>query len=278
MSIMPTKSPSSVKYENNPFFVAATGLTLLFDLARGVLIFLAALAFANMFVSYATPDYSQETDRAESINHFTELTGNWLFSDWLLAGFAVFIVIFAILMVSALFGGVSAYTSAQLARGKKANLVEAFHVAFDNLWSFLWLQVIVGVKLLLWTLLFVLPGVYMAFRYSLAQVAFFDEKKNLRGNAAIKESLRLTKGAWVTTFASNFLFNALTFGGFVGVISTGVNAVLYRQFDHLSVKPKPAAHWLSWLTIALPVSFFVLIFLFLIALVIGIAIAGPTAP
>ena len=227
---MPTKTQakksSSVKYENNPFFVAANVLTLLFDMARGVLIFLGVLSLLSMTFNSYKPDFSQNTSWQSATHQFTQVTSNWALSDWLLAGFAIFIVTFAVAMVSALFNGVSAYTSAQLVRGKKVGLVEAFRVSFEHLWSFLWLQIIISVKLLLWTLLFVIPGIYMAFRYTLAQTAFFDEKKNLRGNAAIAESLRLTRGAWVTTFASNMLFNALTFGGFTCIISAGVNAVL----------------------------------------------------
>jgi hypothetical protein len=277
MGIMPKKTTPSVKYENNPFFVAANGLTLLFDMARGVLIFLFILSIVSFGSNSVKPDFSQNSSISSITHQISQTTRDWAVSDWILASFAVFIVAFAVIMVSALFNGVSAYASARLARGKKVAIAEAFRVAFEHLWSFLWLQIIISVKLLLWTLLLVLPGVYMSFRYSLAQTAFFDEKKSLRGNAAIAESLRLTRGAWVTTFASNMLFNGLTFGGFVGVISVGVNAVLYQQFDNLGKKPKPAPHWLSWVTVAVPIAVILLATAFVISLVIGIVVAGPSS-
>lgn len=278
MGIMPSKTTPKAKYENNPFFVAANGLTLMFDMARGVLIFLVVLSFLSFGFDSSKPDLSQTNSWQSTVNQIAHTTSDWQPSDWALAGFAVIIVAFAVIMVSALFSGVSSYTSAQLARGKKVNFAEAFRVAFEHLWSFLWLHVIISVKLFLWTLLFILPGIYFAFRYSLAQTAFFDERKNLRGNAAIAESLRLTQGAWVTTFASNMLFNGLTFGGFIGVISVGVNAVLYRQFDALGKKPKPAPHWLSWVTVAIPIAVVLLVIAFVISLVIGIVVAGPSVP
>lgn len=276
---MPGKSTTkansaSTKYENNPFFIAANGLTLLFDLARGVLIFLFILALINMVTGIKTPDFSKESDRNSSTQQMAQLTSGWLPSDWALAIGAAGIVLFAVVMITALFNGVSAYTSYQLSKGERVELGEAFHIAFERLWSFLWLQVIISVKLFLWTLLFVIPGIYMSFRYSLASVAFFDEKKNFRGNAAVAESLRLTKGAWLTTYASNMLVIALSFFKYNGIVSTSVNAILYRQFSQLGSKKKPAAHWLSWLTLAAPVVIITLALIFIIALGVGIAITG----
>lgn len=267
---MPKKSTVPKNYENNPFFAAANSITLLVDSARSVLLFLAALAAVNFFLGIVSPDYSKPAERNQSVNKINDITNNWTADDRLLAVLAVFVITLALLMISALLGGVAAYTSARVARGKSVRLDEAFRASFDKLWSFLWLQLIIAGKLLLWTLLFILPGIYMAFRYSLANVAFFD--KELRGNNAIKESLRLTKGAWLTTFASNMLFNSLTFGMISNVVNTGVNAVLYRQYEALGNKPKPPAHWLSWVTLAIPIFFVLFAFFALIAIIVGLAI------
>ena len=251
------KSKEKIKYENNPFFVASNGITLLFELGRGVGILLLVLSLISFF-SGGGPEDSQKMGDA-----FVQTVNGWTVNEWLVAAAAGLIIGLALSLIASLFGGVSSYASYQLSRGNKISIGESFREAFDHLWSFLWLQVIIFVKTLLWTLLFIVPGIIMTFRYSLANTAFFDDRKNLRGNAAVKESLRLTKGAWLTTFSSNMLFNLLTFGSLSSVITTGVNAVLYRQFDNLGSKKKPEAHWLSWVTLALPavIMFFVLVFL-----------------
>lgn len=118
---------------------------------------------------------------------------------------------------------------------------------------------------------FIVPGIIMAVRYSLAGVAFYDEKKNLRGNAAIQESIRMTKNGWITTYASNALFNILTLGVISTIVSTGANAVLYRQFEQSGDK-KPAAHWLSWVTLLLPLILLLtaIILIVTVAFVLGI--------
>lgn len=259
---MATQTKLPKDYENNPFFIATKGLSALFALARGVAIVFVVLSVILSF--YGGPSVPTDSEGNPDPTQVTQTFASWSANEWITAVGAVTIIGAALLLLGALFGGVSAYTSAQLAKGKRVPLNEAFKVAFEHLWSFLWLQIVIFVKLLLWTLLFIVPGVIMSVRYSLASVAFFD--KDLRGNAAIKESLRLTKGAWFTTFAGNALLNLITFGVISSVVTTGANAILYRQFTKLG-DDKPAAHWLSWLTLFLPLIIFALLMLFLILLV-----------
>jgi hypothetical protein len=263
---MPRKSTSVAKYQNNPFFVAADGISLIFNLARGLGVVLIVISVFGSFDG----NLSDKKDW----NEFGRTLGAWTAADWLIAAASITIILLAVSLIFALFSGASSYASWQLSQGRKVSIKEAFSTAFDHLWSYLLLQLIIFGKLFLWTLLFILPGIYMTFRYSLAGVVFFDEKKKLRGNDAIKESLRLTKGAWLTTFASNMLFNLLTFGMLSNLIATGANAVLYRQFDDLGNKEKPKAHWLSWVTLAIPIVVLVLVVIFAIALVLGIAIGA----
>ena len=269
MATKPIKqSTSKTKYENNPFFIASNGITLLFNLARGVAIMLLAFAIINLF----TRGGERNSDDPNKMwNDVANTVAPWSFNDWALAIGSGAIIGLALVMISALFGGVAAYTSYKLSQGEKVKLSEAFRVAFDNLWGYIWLQIIIFVKIVLWSLLLVVPGIIMAFRYSLANVAFFDERKEFRGDAAVKESLRLTKGAWITTFGSNMLFNFLSLGVLSAIVSTGVNAVLYRQFGDLGDKKKPEAHWLSWVTLALPFILMIFAFMFVLAFLAGIA-------
>jgi len=255
---MPKKSTSHGNhYENNPFSVAVSGMTLLYTLARGMAILLLVISVFSFYGS----DWTSGRPHDDHPAGLGTLVSSWSVVDWTLAVGSIFVIALAIAMIAALLGGMSAYTSARIARGKKVGIVEAFHASFDNLWAYLWLQIIISIKVLFWSLLLVLPGIYMAIRYSLAGVAFFDEKKQLRGNAAVRESLHLTRNRWVTTFASNTLFNIVTFSIISCVVTTGVNAVLYKQYDRKDgIRP---AHWLSWATVFLTGFIgFLLIFIF----------------
>lgn len=238
---MSKKKSHMSHYENNPFFVATNGFTALLSLARGVGIMFIILSILNFFTSGNRWEVNGNQE-----NQYVEVMSAWSFAEWTLALGAGVIVFLAIALIGALFSGVSSYTAAQIAKGKTVTLGNAFRVALDHVWAYLWLNIIITVKLILWSLLFIIPGIYMTFRYSLAGVAFFD--KDLRGNAAIKKSLQLTRNGWLTTFASNVLLNTLTLGVLSSAITTGVNAMLYKQFGKAG-NNKPEAHWLSWVTL-----------------------------
>lgn len=257
---MTKQTPTHHKFETNPFFITSNGITLLANKAQGVFILLIILAILGLFTNGPSPEFdSAAMDKAVSTLQ------SWKSTDWALAIGSFTFIALAVALVSSLVGGASSYTSARLARGHQVGLQEAFRVAFENLWAYLWLQIIILVKIVAWGLLFIIPGIIMAIRYSLASVAFFDDKKHLRGDAAVKESIRMTKNGWVTTYASNALFNILTLGTVSSIVSTGVNAVLYKQFEQTGDK-KPSAHWLSWLTLLLP--------LILLAVLLPLAIIG----
>lgn len=233
-------------YENNPFYVALNGLNLLFDKAKNVAIFLVVLSVVSLLLGVG-PGPSEEKDMGMP---------NLSVEQWLVFGALFAVIIIAAIFIGSMLSGIGAYTAARLARGHEAGLKEAFHAVLNRLFSYIWLQIIVLVKVVLWSLLLFVPGFIMSYRYSLANVAFFD--KDLKGDAAVKESLRLTKGAWFTTFASLSLFNMITLGVITELLTTGAKAILYRQYTALDDKKKPDAHMLSWLTLAIPI---VLIFM-----------------
>lgn len=267
---MTTKAPKtpSKKYENNPFMLAIHGLNLIFDKAKSVAILFLVLSIVG-FISGVIPQPADDS-LSKPFNPSEFALPNLLPSQWAMIALVALILITTFIFIGAMLSGISSYTSARLARGHTTTLSEAFHAVLEKFFSYIWLQIIITVKLLLWTLLLIVPGIIMSVRYSLANVAFFD--KDLRGNAAIKESLKLTKGAWLTTFASQTLFNMITLGVISELVNSGAKAILYRQFT-TSAK-KPAAHFLSWLTLALPFLFLILLFVLVFMFVVFASVAG----
>ncbi len=268
---MTTKKSTPVpkNYENNPFMLAIQGLNLLFDKAKSVAVLFLVLSIIG-FITGIIPQPSDDK-LSKSLEPSDFALPNLLPSQWAMIAFVVLILLAASIFIGAMLSGIGAYTSARLARGHTTTLGEAFHAVLERFFSYIWLQVIITVKLFLWTLLLIIPGIIMAVRYSLANVAFFD--KELRGNAAIKESLKLTKGAWLTTFASQTLFNIITLGIISELVNSGAKAVLYRQFSALKTA-KPPAHFLSWLTLALPFLLIILLFVLVFMFVLLAAVAG----
>jgi len=265
----------SIAYENNPFFIAIKGIELLFQKAGNVaiaLVVLTVISALSALPSYFSPaDNQQAPLNTQDVYHFRDTVAAIPVETWLIMGLIVLFFLAAFIAVGIIVSGVISYTSAQLARGKTVGLGEAFRVVFANFWGYTWVMLIVGVKTFLWTLLFIIPGIIMSVRYSLAGVAYFDKK--IRGNGSVKESLRLTKNAWLTTFASQSLINFVTMGLLTPLLTPGTQAVLYRQFDALDTagQPKPTAHVLSWLTLLVPIALVVLVLLGLMLVALAVA-------
>lgn len=244
----PSGETTAANYENNPFFVATNGLDLLFKKAQSIGIALAILVGISALSSIPSafvPPSNQTDTTTNNMGEFPSIPAE----VWLLIAVVALVITLIFVVIGIVVRGVLDYSAAKLASGNQVTISEAFRAVFTNFWSYTWVLVVAGVKTLLWTLLFIIPGIIMSVRYSLAGVAYFD--KNLKGDASVQHSSRLVKGAWLTTFASQNLLNLITLGIIQPLLVPGTNAVLYRQLTDVEDQ-KPKAHVLSWLTLILP--------------------------
>lgn len=257
----------SKHYINNPFFITTYGFQLLFKYAKNVSILLLLLSIAGAIGQSEFSRYTNDVNNASTIeNYFNSLEPSQLVT---LAVSSVLISL-AILVVSIMVSGINGYVAARASKGQATNLNEAFNAVLGKFGSYTWVYILVNVKILLWTMLFIIPGIVMAVRYSLSSAVFFDASNNLKGNDVLKKSSELVKGSWITTFASFGLFNIITLGWISYFVNASVLASLYGQYTEIarSGAKKPKAHWLSWIVMILP-----LLLLGLGILIIAAAIA-----
>jgi len=276
-----------VPYENNPFYIGLNGLKSLFVRAQSVAIYAVVLSVAYFLINGIANiiDIANSTTMNESQVRMRDDRDAKVVADFFaqdpgriaVAGVIGASAVFLFIVVVMWLYGALEYTGARLAKGETVELKTALKETGKELASYIWLYVVVTVKLILWTLLFIVPGFIMAVRYSLAGTVFFAEGK--RGNAAVKRSAELTKGAWFTTYSGIQLWNIITLGVMQWVLQPGVNAVLYSQLSKVTDAghTKPAAHWLSWLTFFVPLVLF-LIFVVPIMLLIIVFSTGSFGP
>jgi uncharacterized membrane protein len=279
------KTTHKQPYENNPFFIGLNGLKLFFANAQSVAIYAVVLSVVLVIFSgvskvidvvdrsnYVTKSQLEEQNRVDrqAINDFFSQDPARI----AVAGVLIASVVFIVVLVMLLLNGVLEYTGARLALGEKVNLMQAFKEVAKDLAGYLWVNIIVVVKIFLWSLLLIVPGIIMAVRYKLAGTVFFAEGKH--GNAAVKRSLELTKGAWFTTQAGYSLWNLITFNQIPQLLSPGSSAVLYRQLRDVTDagEQKPPAHWLSWLTFFVPIALAILFLMFLLLIFVAFAAYG----
>jgi hypothetical protein len=185
---------------------------------------------------------------------------------WIVLGVIALLMMIGFIVIGTFLSGMFDYTAAKLADNKTVTFGEAFKAVASRFFSYLWLHILMGLKILLWSLLLIVPGIIMATRYSLSGTSFF--RHNLSANAAIKHSASITKGAWLTTFGAFGLFNIISLGLVQPLLQPGTSALLQRQFDDYDAAKltKPSAHGLSWLVLGLVVTFF--------ALAVALAVVG----
>lgn len=280
MSTSPAPAHVAAKrtpYINNPFFIATEGLKLFFAKAVGVAVLLiivsAFFQVVNSGFSGSEPA-QQSTTSSQIAQPEANVSNSVLAVIIVLAAVIGTGVVIAVIAAGTLLAGVTGYTSAQLANSKDVSLQDAWKATTDQFWSLLWLQVLTFLKILAWTLLFIIPGIVMSLRYSLATTAFFD--KGLKGNAALKESLALTKGSWITLFGAQTVFSIITLGIINYLTSAGTTTVLYRQFRDTPLEERPKAHGLSIAAFVLAIAAVALGVIVAVTLTIIAALHGGT--
>lgn len=247
--------------DNNPFFIAFDGLTILFNRSIQVALTLTVICAVSFFMQDrltldVPPSVKTNQQASDFLNQkrisFVDKIQSVDSGDWVIIGGAGLLLLLGIIVASTLISGIGNFTAAKMMKGETVTLNEALDAVFDRFFSYLWLQILIVIKLIGWTLLLIVPGIIMAVRYSLAGVAFFD--KNLSANKAIKRSSVVVKGAWITTYASQTLFNAITLTLLQPLIKPSTNGVLYSRLGHYqdTKKTKPKAQALSWAVLLLP--------------------------
>lgn len=99
---------------------------------------------------------------------------------------------FAIDLMSLFLSGGFLLFCLNTARREEAGFGTLFEL-FNYFFRFLWLEILTGLFIFLWSLLLVIPGIIAAYRYSMALFIFFDdpEKGALQ---CIRESKEMTRG------------------------------------------------------------------------------------
>lgn len=255
----------------NPFYIALNGITSLFSNALSVgIVVLLISAIGSFTATIGRGDTADSKEVERAFNEFTSLEPSQL----AVIGVLILVIVAFGLVVGTMLHGIQSYTAMKLAKGQKTTIGEAFNTVLGQFGGYFILYIWMNLKIALWTLLLIVPGIIAYYRYSFAGVLFFD--KDLKHEHAIKESNRLTKGGLMTLFASHALFNIITLGYIDRIISLASISELYREYTSLDAagKPKPGIHWLSWLTLALPFILLLMLISFTILLAVVIGLTG----
>lgn len=270
----PSSSAPSTAYQNNPFFVAVDGISAFFKYAKTIAIIFTVLSVLGVLSNIASsipdalnnmnPESSQANESMASPFTGPNFAHDQIVGIAIVVGSIIFVMGIVILLVAAIINGMRDVSAAAIAKQTELSFGNAVKTLARRFPGYLWLQVMIAVKVFLWSLLLVVPGVIMSIRYSLAGTAYFA--RDMKAGEALKHSTTITKGAWFTTFSSIGLFNLITLGFIQLLIEPSARGILFRQYDAYDQAhtKKPGAHWLSIAYFVLTI-LLAIVFLFLLA-------------
>ncbi len=262
---MKSEQKKTNEYESNPFTLAVNATKRLFDTNRGWAIFLLVLGVIGLFTGN-NRSANQPQGSSAPVNTGDISTQNMIativFIVSLVAIFAILVIVLAVYIQ-----GIFSFVALQSEKGQKVTFSDALTAVNKRFWRLLGAQLLAGVKIFGWSLLFLIPGIIAAFRYALLSYVVMDESAEKH---SVKESHDRVKA--ITKSRLWEVVGVSTTGivpVFGGLFDTAGKAAQYNQLAkyHDKKLEKPAIHWLNYVMVVF------LVFILLAIIVIAAAVA-----
>lgn len=232
------------EYISNPFVLAYRAAKRLWESNKGWGIFFIVLGVLSSFQSSYNYPASTPSENASAAPGTTVDPVVALVIAGLVLIFCVLIIVFTIY-----FTGLFSYVALQSEKGQKVSLGEAVQAVNKKFGILLRASLLAGVKILGWTLLFIIPGIIASLRYTLLGYLIMDdnEKNTDQSVKATHDRVKqITTGRLWEVFGVSFT----SIVPFVGTLfNVAGAAALYEQLKSYTDKnlEKPQIHWLNYL-------------------------------
>lgn len=281
-------------YDSNPFTLAFNSFGRLFNTNAGWAIALLVLGifgfiwqmFGNLLQLAATPESSTTTTRSVEMADKLPAGSAVASSSDVNVAAVVLIVIGIVILVSILvlvfsaigtfINGMFTYVSIKSEEGHKVSFNEAWQETTKRFIRLYLAQLLAGLKIFGWTLLFIIPGIIAAFRYTLLPYVVMGDSGDSKGARTAHASTKIiVKGRLMEVFGIATVAGLIPFVG--DLLRLTGNAALYKQMKTYTDAgaEKPKVHWLNYLGFMI-IGFVLLLILIVVAIAIAITIAEQT--
>lgn len=239
----PVKTKENNDYISNPFRLVVASTKRLFNTNKNWAILILVLGMLSSFSSIGKSTKSSTTPVGSNVANTDVST---VVATVIIITVVVLVVSLLVSVLAVYIQGVLTYVALQSEKGQKATLSEATAAVRKRFGRLYWSQLLALVKIIGWTMLFIVPGIIASLRYALLGYVIMDESEN---NKSVKESHIRVK-----TLVNTRLWEVL------GVSSTGIIPVFGTLFDvtgkaaqynqlkkyHDQKLEKPKVHWLNY--------------------------------
>lgn len=293
----------SLTYDSNPFTLAFNSFMRMFNtntvwavvfLIFGILGALGQFAGNIADIATTTNDTRYEQSESTSWDSTGDRDDNYLLGDKvgepeasstdevstaaiisLVAVISVFVLLFIgiVYAVGTFVSGLFVYVAIQSEKGKTVTFSEAWDAVVKRYWRLLGAQLLAGLKIVGWTLLFIIPGIIAALRYTLLPYVVMATGEDEKGVKNTHDKTKATvKGRLWEVFGIGTVAAIIPFVG--SMLQLTGNAALYSQLNYYNENQleKPKIHWLNYLGMVLiGLMLLLIVFIGLVVLIIALA-------
>ena len=274
---LPQHQAEKKPYNSNPFTLSFDALGKLFTHNLTWAIVLLVLGAISAFGQLASNAFGNINSSSTSPNYETNITsGSSLDATTVIA---IVIVVFVvalilltvILVVDTYVKGMLSYVALKSEDGESVSFSEAFNETASRFWRLLGAQLLAGLKILGWGLLFIIPGIVAALKYSMLPYEIMRASKDEKGASSAHSNVKaLTKGRVIEIFGVATVSSIIPFVG--SLLALTGHAAQYDQLNYYYKHKleKPKVHWLNYLGFILIALILPILFLIgLLALALG---------
>lgn len=266
-------------YQSNPFSLSFNTFGQFFEKNLGWAIALILLPAIGFFFQIIVSAMSTISSNAHAANlDATPTTIGFVSVIFIIAAIIIAIASVAGIAINIFIYGLFTYVAMENDAGRKAGFSDAMNVVVARFWRLFLAQLLATVKIIGWTLLFIVPGIIAAFRYALLPFVILDEPASETG---VKKSHDRVKA--LVSGRKREVFGVATVAAIIPIVG-GINqllgnAALYRQLQTYYDKKleKPEVHWLNYLGFVL-LGLYILLIIMIVMIVAIAAIYGQSLP
>lgn len=260
---MTTQNHSNSSYISNPFTLMFKGFGHMYNINQNMTIVLLVLSALSSFGYGGGSGGSAPSGIGDAGG---ELSSAAITAIIIIVSFLVITGVVVGTFIWTMFTGMAAHVAWNTAQNKTVTFEESFKAVIKKFWRIVLINLIVFLKVLGGTFLFIVPGIRAALRYQMVLMPVFESDADHK--QAIATSKAITKGHLIEVFGLSVAGGIIPLVG--EALKIGGQSIMYPQLKHLhdSGAEKPKVHWLNYLGFILFAGIF-LFFGFLTLIVIA---------
>ena len=246
-----TEKDTTASYNTNPFSLMFDAMGRFIKYNTNWAVVLIVLGFFGVASQAGNLFHSATNSTAVNNTLSSNASGTVLLASIIVITVVAIAAIVGGLALNAIVQGMLSYVALQSEQGTSVKLGEAYRAAAARFWRLFNAQLLAFLKVIGWTLLFIVPGIIAFLRYSLLSYVIMSEPETEKGVVEAHNKVKsLVKGRLLEVLGVTSISSVIPVIG--TLLGLSGNAALYTQLALYNSKDleKPKISWINYLILA----------------------------